>query len=89
MARASRVNDEIAERVGRGVELARFSALNRTGVDVGRGWIDGWMQRDAPNAVATGDRIACSRNKTPRVRDSGDTPGVGIPAGWAGIERPA
>jgi GTP-binding protein len=38
---------EIARRVGPGVELTRFSALNRTGVDVGRGWIDGWMQRDA------------------------------------------
>jgi GTP-binding protein len=42
---------EIAERVGRGVELTRFSALNRTGVDVGRGWIDGWMQHDAANAA--------------------------------------
>jgi GTP-binding protein len=42
---------EIAERVPRGVELTRFSALNRTGVDVGRGWIEGWMQRDGASAA--------------------------------------
>lgn len=34
---------EIASGVS-GVELTRFSALNRTGVDIARGWIDGWMQ---------------------------------------------
>ncbi len=38
---------EIAEHVGHRVELTRFSALHRTGVDVGRDWIDDWLQRDA------------------------------------------
>lgn len=42
---------EIAEGVPRGVEFTRFSALNGTGVDVGRGWIEGWMQRDAASAA--------------------------------------
>ena len=43
---------EIASVVRRGVELTRFSALNRTGVDVARGWIDGWLQSDdAANAA--------------------------------------
>jgi GTP-binding protein len=37
---------EIASSVGRGVESTRFSALNRTGVEVARGWIDRWMQDD-------------------------------------------
>jgi GTP-binding protein len=41
---------EIAQRVGNGVELTRFSALSRAGVDVGRAWIDRWMQRDAASA---------------------------------------
>ena len=35
---------EIAAFAGRRVELTRFSALNRTGVEVARGWIDRWMQ---------------------------------------------
>ena len=44
---------EIASLVDPGVELTRFSALNRTGVDVARGWIDGWMSlgADAPTAT--------------------------------------
>ena len=37
---------EIAALVGSGVEVTRFSALNRTGVDVARGWLDRWMQND-------------------------------------------
>ena len=36
---------EIAAAVAHGMELTRFSALNRTGVDVARGWIDDWMQQ--------------------------------------------
>jgi GTP-binding protein len=36
---------EIAAAVANGIELTRFSALNRTGVDVARGWIDDWMQQ--------------------------------------------
>jgi GTP-binding protein len=54
---------EIASAVSHGVELTRFSALNRTGVEVARGWIDGWMQRDAhapsapePNASESAPR---------------------------------
>ena len=35
---------EITALAGRRVELTRFSALNRTGVEVARGWIDRWMQ---------------------------------------------
>jgi GTP-binding protein len=42
---------EIAESVGRGVELTRFSALSRAGVDVGRAWIDRWMPSDAASAA--------------------------------------
>ena len=38
---------EIAATVADDVKVTRFSALNRTGVDVARGWIDDWMQRDA------------------------------------------
>src|SRR5688572_11871554 len=30
-----------------------------------------------------------SKNKKPRVRDSGDAPGASTPAGWAGIKDPA
>jgi GTP-binding protein len=45
---------EIAASVGHAVELTRFSALSRTGVDVGRGWIDGWMQGDKASAAAEG-----------------------------------
>jgi GTP-binding protein len=45
---------EIAEQVGRGVELTRFSALDRTGVEVGRGWIEGWMRRDAMSVALDG-----------------------------------
>lgn len=41
---------EIAAAVAQGVDLTRFSALDRTGVDVARGWIDGWMQRDGSEA---------------------------------------
>jgi len=41
---------EIADQVGSGVELTRFSALDRTGVDAGRGWIDRWMQNAAGRA---------------------------------------
>jgi GTP-binding protein len=37
---------EIASGVGPGVELTRFSALNRTGVDVARGWLERWLQND-------------------------------------------
>jgi GTP-binding protein len=44
---------EIASAVGDGVELTRFSALNRTGVDVARRWIDGWMQPDSDAAPPT------------------------------------
>ena len=44
---------EIASAVGQGVELTRFSALNRTGVDVARRWIDGWMQPDSDAAPPT------------------------------------
>ncbi|HUO66100.1 MAG TPA: ribosome biogenesis GTP-binding protein YihA/YsxC [Gammaproteobacteria bacterium] len=43
---------EIAASVAQRVELTRFSALNRTGVDVARGWIDSWMRRDAHAATA-------------------------------------
>jgi GTP-binding protein len=43
---------EIASTVARDVQLTRFSALNRTGVDVARGWIDDWMQRDADETSA-------------------------------------
>ncbi len=42
---------EIASAVAQRVQLTRFSALNRTGVEVARGWIDGWMQRDAESAT--------------------------------------
>jgi len=42
---------EIASTVAHDVKLTRFSALNRTGVDVARGWIDDWMQRDATSAA--------------------------------------
>ena len=42
---------EIASLVAPGVELTRFSALNRTGVDVARAWIDAWMQADADVAA--------------------------------------
>ena len=44
---------EIASDVGSGVELTRFSALNRTGVEVARAWIDSWMlgNADAENAA--------------------------------------
>ena len=68
---------EIAERVRRGVELTRFSALNRTGVDIGRGWIDGWMQRDAASADAVGD----PDRRAPEIKH----PGCGIQGthpGW-------
>ena len=41
---------EISDQVGSGVELTRFSALDRTGVDAGRGWIDRWMQNAAGRA---------------------------------------
>jgi GTP-binding protein len=37
---------EIAAGVAHGTRLTRFSALNRIGVDVARGWIDDWMHRD-------------------------------------------
>ena len=43
---------EIGSLVGRGVELTRFSALDRTGVDVARSWIDGWMRGDGAEASA-------------------------------------
>ena len=42
---------EIASTVAHDVKLTRFSALNRTGVDVARAWIDDWMQRDATSAA--------------------------------------
>jgi GTP-binding protein len=38
---------DIASVVAHGVKVTRFSALDRTGVDVARGWIDVWMQGDA------------------------------------------
>ena len=38
---------EIAATVAHDLKLARFSALNRTGVDVARAWIDDWMERGA------------------------------------------
>jgi GTP-binding protein len=41
---------EIAARVGRGIELTRFSGLDRTGVEVARGWLEGWMQSEADAA---------------------------------------
>jgi GTP-binding protein len=43
---------EIAALVGGGVELTRLSALNRTGVDAARGWIDRWMQNDDAASAA-------------------------------------
>jgi GTP-binding protein len=53
---------EIASAVSHGVQLTRFSALNRTGVDVARGWIDDWMQRDA------------DATRAPEVRSSESVP---------------
>lgn len=44
---------EIAQSVGRGVDLTRFSALARTGVDVARAWLDEWMEADALGAAPT------------------------------------
>jgi GTP-binding protein len=38
---------DIAAAVAHAIKVTRFSALDRTGVDVARGWIDDWMQRDA------------------------------------------
>jgi GTP-binding protein len=40
---------EIASAVAQGVHVTRFSALDRTGVEVARGWVDGWMR---PQAIA-------------------------------------
>jgi len=37
---------EIAALVGPGIDLTRFSALSRTGVDAARNWLDRWMQND-------------------------------------------
>ena len=57
---------EIASLVAPGVELTRFSALNRTGVDVARGWIDAWMQADAD--VAAGAQTSPQPSKTMRQK---------------------
>jgi GTP-binding protein len=43
---------EIARQVRPGVEITRFSALNRTGVDEARAWVDTWMR---PDQNAPGD----------------------------------
>ena len=43
---------EIAALAGPGMELTRFSALSRAGVDVAREWIDRWMRPDADAASA-------------------------------------
>jgi GTP-binding protein len=37
---------EIAKGVRPGIDLTRFSALNRTGVDTARAWLDAWMRQD-------------------------------------------
>jgi GTP-binding protein len=37
---------EIARGVRPGIDLTRFSALNRTGVDIARAWLDAWMRPD-------------------------------------------
>ncbi len=42
----------IAADIDGAVELTRFSALNRTGVDVARGWLDRWLQNDDAASAA-------------------------------------
>ena len=37
---------EIAQRVGAGLEVTRFSALTRDGVTDARAWLDAWLQPD-------------------------------------------
>ncbi len=81
---------EIASAFGRGVELTRFSALNRTGVDVGAR-LDRRLDatrlatRRRPMTVCGSIR---SEIKHPGCGIQGTHPGWGIPAGWAGMRDP-
>jgi GTP-binding protein len=49
----AREREIAASVVHGGIAITRFSSLNRTGVDVGRGWIDAWMQTDAAHGSRT------------------------------------